>query len=43
MKDPAPLARSGEPDDIAGVILDVAGSPYMTGQVVAVDGGFSLR
>jgi len=43
MKDRAPLGRSGEPDDIASVILDVAGSPYVTGQVVAVDGGFSLR
>ena len=43
MSDRAPLGRSGEPDDIAGVIVDVAASPYMTGQVVAVDGGLSLR
>jgi ketoreductase RED2 len=43
MKDRAPLGRSGEPDDIASVIVNVAGSPYMTGQVVAVDGGLSLR
>jgi ketoreductase RED2 len=39
----APLGRSGEPDDIASAVVDVASSPYITGQVVVVDGGFSLR
>ena len=39
----APLGRSGEPDDIATAIVDVAASSYITGQVVVVDGGFSLR
>jgi len=43
MADRTPLGRSGEPDDIATAIVDVAASPYLTGQVVVVDGGLSLR
>jgi ketoreductase RED2 len=43
MANRAPLGRSGEPEEIAGAIMDVAASPYMTGQVVVVDGGFGLR
>ncbi len=38
----APLKRSGTPDDIADVIVLLASTPYMTGQVVIVDGGLSL-
>ena len=38
-----PAGRSGEPDDIAAVIVDVAAARYLTGQVVVVDGGLSLR
>jgi ketoreductase RED2 len=38
-----PAGRSGEPDDIASVIVDVASARYLTGQVVVVDGGLSLR
>jgi ketoreductase RED2 len=38
----APLGRSGEPTDIASVVVDLAASPYTTGQVVVVDGGFTL-
>jgi ketoreductase RED2 len=38
-----PAARSGEPTDIAEVIVDVAAARYLTGQVVVVDGGLSLR
>jgi ketoreductase RED2 len=38
----APLKRSGRPEDVAQVILDVAGSGYMTGQVVVVDGGLTI-
>jgi len=37
------LGRSGEPDDVAEVIVDVAAARYLTGQVVVVDGGLSLR
>ncbi len=43
MKTQTPLARSAEADDIAQVIVDVAGADYLTGQVVVVDGGLSLR
>jgi ketoreductase RED2 len=39
----APLGRSAEPDDIADVVVDVAAAAYLTGQVVVVDGGLSLR
>jgi ketoreductase RED2 len=38
----APLKRSGQPADIADVIVSVAGAAYMTGQVVVVDGGLSI-
>ena len=38
----APLKRSGTPDDVADVIVALAGSPYVTGQVVAVDGGMTI-
>jgi ketoreductase RED2 len=39
----APLGRSAEPEDIAAVIADVAAASYLTGAVVVVDGGFTLR
>ncbi len=39
----APLARSGEPDDIAATVLGVVVSRYMTGEVVLADGGVHLR
>ena len=38
----APLRRTATPDDIAQVVADLAGSAYVTGQVVAVDGGMTL-
>ena len=38
----APLKRSGQPDDVAEVVVNVAGATYMTGQVVLVDGGLGL-
>lgn len=38
----APLQRSGKPDDVADVIVALASTPYVTGQVVVVDGGLSL-
>jgi ketoreductase RED2 len=43
MVDRTPLQRSGEPEDVASAVVDVAASPYLTGQVVVVDGGLSLR
>lgn len=38
-----PLARSGEPDDIAATAVWLAtAAPYITGQIIQVDGGRSL-
>jgi len=39
----APLQRSGVPDDVASICLGLLKSGYVTGQVVAVDGGIALR
>ena len=38
----APLKRSGSPEDVAEVIVALASSMYVTGQVVVIDGGLSL-
>ena len=38
----APLKRSGQPSDVAEVILALARAAYVTGQVVVVDGGISI-
>jgi ketoreductase RED2 len=38
----APLKRSGTPEDVADVIVALAGAAYVTGQVVAVDGGLTI-
>jgi pteridine reductase len=41
--DEVPLARAGEPSDIAGCVLYlVRDAIYVTGQIVAVDGGRSI-
>lgn len=37
-----PLQQLGTPDDIANTLLFLVRSPYITGQIVAVDGGRSL-
>ncbi len=39
----APLHRSGTPDDIAQVVVSVAEATYLTGEVIAVDGGLTLK
>jgi ketoreductase RED2 len=39
----APLQRTATPDDVAEVILGLARSTYVTGEVVLVDGGLNLR
>ena len=39
----APLQRTATPGDVAEVIMGLARSEYVTGQVVVVDGGLSLR
>jgi len=38
----APLKRSGKPDDVAALIYALSTTPYITGQVVATDGGLTL-
>lgn len=38
----APLRRSGRPEDVAEVIVALASSSYVTGQVVVVDGGLTI-
>jgi pteridine reductase len=41
--DKTPLERHGAPDDIARAVLFFAGdAPYVTGQILAVDGGRSI-
>ena len=37
-----PLARTGAPEDIAQAVHFLACAPYVTGQIVAVDGGRSI-
>ncbi|MGA3147513.1 MAG: SDR family oxidoreductase [Acidimicrobiales bacterium] len=39
----APLQRTAQPEDVAEVILGLARSSYVTGEVVLVDGGLNLR
>lgn len=38
----APLRRSGTPDDVADVIVALATTSYVTGQIVVVDGGLTI-
>ena len=38
----APLRRSGDPDDVAGIVAALAAADYTTGEVVLVDGGLNL-
>jgi len=37
-----PLARPGSPEDIARAVAFFASAPYVTGQILAVDGGRSV-
>jgi len=37
-----PLERLGSPDDIAKTVFFLATSDYISGQIIAVDGGRSL-
>ncbi len=38
----APLKRSGQPADVAEMVLALAGAAWVTGQVLVVDGGMSI-
>jgi pteridine reductase len=37
-----PLARHGTVEDVAGAVVYLAAAPYVTGQVLFVDGGQHL-
>lgn len=37
-----PLRREGSPEDVAGAVVFLARSPYITGQTLRVDGGLSV-
>ena len=37
-----PLGRVGRPEDIAQAVHFLACAPYVTGQIIAVDGGRSI-
>jgi pteridine reductase len=37
-----PLGRIGSPEDVLRTVLFLAGSPFITGEVIVVDGGKSL-
>lgn len=39
----APLRRTGDPADVADTVLGLVRSTYVTGEVLAVDGGLQLR
>ena len=38
----APIGRAATADDVADGILFLAESPYMTGEIMVIDGGFGL-
>lgn len=42
VRERAPLRRSGTPEDVADVVVALAGARYVTGEVVLVDGGLHL-
>ncbi len=37
------LRRQGEVEDIAKTVVFLASSPYITGQIISVDGGRTLN
>ncbi|RPJ50385.1 MAG: SDR family oxidoreductase, partial [Chloroflexi bacterium] len=40
--DRLPLQSAGQPADVARAVLFFIQNPYVTGQIVAVDGGYQL-
>lgn len=42
LKDETPLERLGTPEDVARALADLARAPFITGQVLGVNGGFVI-
>ncbi len=42
MADETPLSRSGAPADVAAAMLYLADAPYITGQVLPINGGYVI-
>ena len=42
LKEQTPVGRNGTPADVAGAMLYLSDAPFVTGQVLAVNGGFVL-
>ena len=42
LKEETPIGRNGTPADVAGAMVYLADAPFVTGQVLAVNGGFVL-
>lgn len=42
LKDATPLGRNGTPEDVASAIVSLADLPFVTGQVLSVNGGFVM-
>ena len=38
-----PMKRFGTPEEVADVALFLAGQEYLTGQVITIDGGFTMQ
>ena len=42
LADETPLGRIGTPEDVAEALWMLSGSPFVTGQILAVNGGLSI-
>lgn len=39
----APMKRIGNPEEVAELVLGILQARFVTGQIVTVDGGYSLK
>jgi len=42
-KTSSPMRRAAQPSDVADLIAAIIGNPYLTGEVILLDGGLNLR
>ena len=42
VRNTAPMKRTGTPEDVGQMVLALAQSSYVTGQVVVIDGGLTI-